>query len=73
MSIKREKIGFIGLGNMGRPMAGHLAKAGYDMMIFDISSELLTQVSKEISSKPANNIEEIGILSDIVIIFSDNL
>lgn len=67
MSIKREKIGFIGLGNMGKPMAGHLAKAGYDMMIFDISSELSTQVSKEISSKPANNIEEIGIFSDIVI------
>ena len=29
------KIGFIGLGNMGRPMAENLAKAGYDVTGFD--------------------------------------
>jgi 3-hydroxyisobutyrate dehydrogenase-like beta-hydroxyacid dehydrogenase len=29
------KIGFIGLGNMGFPMAGHLAQAGFDLVVAD--------------------------------------
>ena len=30
------KIGFIGLGNMGLPMAGNLVKAGHEVKGFDI-------------------------------------
>ncbi len=30
-----KKIAFIGLGVMGFPMAGHLAKAGYQMTVFN--------------------------------------
>ena len=30
------RIGFIGLGNMGEPMAGHLAKGGHELVVFDI-------------------------------------
>ena len=67
MSIKREKIGFIGLGNMGKPMAGHIASAGYDLMVFDISSELSFSVAKDIGSSIANNLEEVGVFSDIII------
>ncbi|NTB94891.1 3-hydroxyisobutyrate dehydrogenase [Agrobacterium tumefaciens] len=33
------KIGFIGLGNMGLPMAANLVKAGYRVCGFDISSD----------------------------------
>ena len=33
------KIGFIGLGNMGAPMARNLAKAGYEVTGFDVNSE----------------------------------
>ena len=33
-----EKIGFIGLGIMGRPMALNLRKAGYDMTVFDVDT-----------------------------------
>ena len=31
------KIGFIGLGNMGAPMAKNLAKNGLDVLGFDLS------------------------------------
>ena len=31
------KIGFIGLGNMGFPMAGNLVKAGHEIKAFDLS------------------------------------
>ena len=33
--MTRPRIGFIGLGIMGHPMAGHLAKAGFDLTVFD--------------------------------------
>ena len=33
------KIGFIGLGNMGAPMARNLAKAGHEVTGFDVNSE----------------------------------
>jgi 2-hydroxy-3-oxopropionate reductase len=33
-----EKIGFIGLGIMGKPMAGHLLKAGYSVSILSSSA-----------------------------------
>ena len=41
MSDKRERIGFVGLGNMGGPMARRLAEAGYDVMAFDINADAL--------------------------------
>ena len=33
------KIGFIGLGIMGKPMAKNLIKAGYDLVVYDINKE----------------------------------
>ena len=31
------EIGFIGLGNMGGPMAANLLKAGHSLTVFDVS------------------------------------
>lgn len=35
-----ETVGFIGLGNMGGPVAGHIQKAGYPMVVCDLRDEL---------------------------------
>lgn len=35
---QRETVGFIGLGNMGSRMAGHLVKAGYPLTVFDLDA-----------------------------------
>ncbi len=37
------RIGFIGLGNMGGPMAANLAKAGHAVSGFDLSAEAMQQ------------------------------
>lgn len=37
-------IGFIGVGNMGGPMAINLVKAGHQVKVFDLSAELVQQV-----------------------------
>ncbi|GAA4141038.1 NAD(P)-dependent oxidoreductase [Sphingobacterium kyonggiense] len=39
MSDFKDKIGFIGLGNMGSPMAKNLEKAGVDLFVFNRSIE----------------------------------
>lgn len=33
------RVAFIGLGNMGGPMAGNLLKAGHEVTVFDLSAE----------------------------------
>jgi len=40
-------VGFIGLGNMGLPMATNLAKAGHDLQVFDITPAQLDKAAAE--------------------------
>ena len=39
-----SKIGFIGLGIMGRPMARNLVKAGCDLVVSDLSKDSVADV-----------------------------
>ena len=41
------KIGFVGLGIMGKPMAKNLLKAGYEVVAYDIVGESLEEVVSE--------------------------
>jgi 3-hydroxyisobutyrate dehydrogenase len=36
-----KRIGFIGLGNMGGPMCGHLARAGFEVTAYDVNEGAL--------------------------------
>lgn len=38
------KVGFIGLGIMGRPMAKNLVKAGYELIVFDFNKEAVEEL-----------------------------
>jgi len=38
-------VGFVGLGNMGGPMAGNLAKAGFQVRVFDLMPALIAGVA----------------------------
>ena len=40
------RIGFVGLGNMGGPMARNLAKAGHHVAVFDIVPELVARCAE---------------------------
>jgi 3-hydroxyisobutyrate dehydrogenase len=40
------KIAFIGLGNMGAPMARNLIKAGHHLQLFDLNQEVMTELAK---------------------------
>lgn len=41
-----KKIGFIGLGIMGKPMSKNLLKAGYPLVVYDITAAALDEVVK---------------------------
>ena len=49
MSAERDghlgRVGFVGLGNMGMPMARRLAAAGYHVCGFDASAEIMRTVA----------------------------
>ena len=61
------KVGFIGLGIMGRPMAMNLIKAGHEVTAFDIFPEAIKPVA-EAGATAASSCAEVGSASDIVII-----
>jgi 2-hydroxy-3-oxopropionate reductase len=48
-SIVTERIGFIGLGIMGRPMARNLAKAGYDLVVHSRTRQKVDDLCAESS------------------------
>src|SRR3990170_6098035 len=43
----KSKLGFIGLGIMGKPMARNLMKAGYPIIVYDIRPESVEELRKE--------------------------
>ena len=38
------KVGFVGLGNMGNPMAANLVKAGHQLTVHDLRRESATNL-----------------------------
>ena len=60
------KIGFIGLGNMGRPMARNLIKAGFDLTVFDIVKEPVDALAGE-GAHPAASVAEAAGAADYLI------
>ena len=62
----KPTIGFIGLGTIGLPMATNLQKAGYRMVVYDISSAPVAEMADRgatVVSSPA----EVAAASDVVI------
>jgi 4-hydroxybutyrate dehydrogenase / sulfolactaldehyde 3-reductase len=50
-----ERIGFVGLGRMGRPMAANLLRKGFPLTAYDINPAAMRALS-EIGAKPANGV-----------------
>lgn len=47
---KRSTVLFVGLGMMGRPMAGLISKAGHPLILSDTNAEVLSQLSSELNA-----------------------
>ncbi len=62
-----ELIAFIGVGNMGNPMAENLIKAGKKVRVYDVSKEMINK-AKEKKFDIANNIDDLltGSVSTVI-------
>ncbi len=61
------KVGFIGIGNMGRPMAANLARAGVDLTIFDADPKQSARFADEHPCAVAASLAELGAAVDVVV------
>ena len=48
-----ERVGFIGLGIMGRPMVRNLAKAGYEIVVYNRSQDDVDEIVAEVEQATA--------------------
>ena len=60
------KIGFIGLGVMGRPMAGHLIAGGHDLFVHRVKP--VSQHLVDAGAKPVDSAREAAAAADVVIL-----
>jgi len=66
-----KKIGFIGLGIMGKPMAKNLLKAGYSLTVYDINSAAASEVAGCGAAK-AETIADVVKNSDVILTMLPN-
>lgn len=65
-----SKVGFVGLGIMGKPMAKNLLKAGIDLMVCDLNEEAVKEVVAQ--GAIAGDYAEIGKQCDIILLILPN-
>ncbi len=52
-----KSVGFIGLGNMGGPMCGHLVRAGFDVRAYDVEESALAR-ARDAGARPAGSVAQ---------------
>lgn len=65
MSVKT--VGFIGIGNMGRPMAANLVKGSYRVVAYDVDAKRAAQFAKDVGAKSAATLAELGRQVDAIV------
>ncbi len=61
------KLGFVGLGIMGKPMAGHLLKAGHEVSVYDLNPAPVQELSSK-GASACRNSKEVAQKSEIIFI-----
>lgn len=59
------RVGFIGLGNQGKPIAAHLAPAGFETTVYDIEKEPMEELVAT-GARAASTPREVGTEADVV-------
>ncbi|WP_398498625.1 NAD(P)-dependent oxidoreductase [Variovorax sp.] len=72
-STARERVGFIGLGVMGAPMAGHLARAGHAVSVYDLAPGAAQRLSESQPGITARaSLREVAAHSDLIVTMLPN-
>lgn len=62
-----KRVGFVGIGNMGWPMAANLVRGGHALIVFDINLDQGKRFADEHKATQAKNLQELGAAADIVV------
>jgi 3-hydroxyisobutyrate dehydrogenase len=62
-----ERVGFVGLGNMGAPMAANLVRGGYKVLAFDLDAARARSFATEHQAQAMADLAELGTHCDAVI------
>src|SRR4051812_16393278 len=65
--MANERVGFVGLGVMGKPMARNLMKAGHELVLFSRTRASVDEVATE-GGTAANSPREVSENADVVIL-----
>jgi 2-hydroxy-3-oxopropionate reductase len=65
------KIGFIGMGIMGKPMAKNLLKAGYELVVYDIVAAPVEEVVNA-GAKAGSSPKDVAAQADVIITMLPN-
>jgi len=60
------KVGFIGIGEMGFPMAGHARNAGFEVVVFDVDQDRL-DAAKDAGYATASSLADLATKAEIFI------
>ena len=63
----KPAIGFIGVGNMGWPMAARLVAAGYPVEVADSRRETADSFAQQVGGRSADSLGQLAAASDLVI------
>ncbi|MDB5566444.1 MAG: hydroxyacid dehydrogenase [Tardiphaga sp.] len=66
-----ERVGFIGLGRMGRPMASNLCRKGFRLTVNDINPEAVAELEL-LQASSAATVAEVAQKSDIIVTMLPN-
>jgi 3-hydroxyisobutyrate dehydrogenase len=62
-----RRIGFVGLGHMGAPMAANLVRGGHDVLGYDIAADKAQRFAQMHGTRAPESLAEVGTHADVVI------
>lgn len=65
------RVGFIGIGNMGTPMSGHIVKGGHDVVLYDADVKRAREVARTHGCRAAESVTELGSSEFVVTMLPD--
>lgn len=66
-----DRIGFIGLGRMGRPMASNLRRRDFDLIVHDVNAEAMAALAA-LGAATAVSVAEVAARADVIITMLPN-
>ena len=66
-TIKKKRVGFVGVGAMGKPMALNIMKADFPLTVYGIREESLAEM-RELGAKVSERALDLGKGADVVVV-----